>query len=101
MWAAVLLAGALAMATKAAGYLVPARLLEDPRFARVAGVMTIGLLASLIAVNALADGQALRPDARLVALAVGVAGFAVRLPFIVVVVAGAVAAALARLAGLP
>ena len=46
LWIWLLIACALAYAWKLVGYFVPARLLEDPRMSRVAGTMTIGLLAS-------------------------------------------------------
>ena len=41
----------------------PAKLLQNPRMSRVAGTMTIGLLASLTVVNAVASGQSLAADA--------------------------------------
>ena len=61
--------------------------------------MTIGLLASLTIVNAVAAGQSLVLDARLGALAAAAVALSFRAPFLVVVVAGAGAAALLRLAG--
>ncbi len=100
LWSWILLASAAAFATKFAGYLVPARLLERPRMLQVAATLTIGLLAALTAVNAVADGQALVLDARLAALLAAGAALLVRLPFIAVVIAGAGASALARMAGL-
>lgn len=101
LWSWLLLACAAAYATKLAGYLVPARWLERPRMTRVAGTLTIGLLAALTAVNAFGAERALALDARAVALAVAALALALRAPFLAVVVAGATAAALARLAGLP
>lgn len=99
LWFWILLACALAYATKLLGYLVPAAWMERPRMTRVAGTLTIGLLASLTAVNTFASGQALVFDARIVALAAAAAALWLRAPFLVVVLAGAVGAALARLAG--
>lgn len=61
--------------------------------------MTIGLLASLTLVNTVASGQALVVDARLGALATAGVALLFRAPFLVVVLAGAGAAALLRLAG--
>jgi hypothetical protein len=81
------------------GYLVPATLLKNPRTSRIAGTMTIGLLASLTVVNAAASGQALLLDARLGALAAAAVALLFRAPFLVVVLAGAGTAALLRLAG--
>lgn len=86
---------------KLVGYLIPGHLLDHPQITRIAGCMTIGLLAALTVVNTCALGQRLTVDARLVALAVAVVALLLRAPFIVVVILGAVAAALARLAGLP
>jgi Branched-chain amino acid transport protein (AzlD) len=99
LWVWLLIACALAYAWKLVGYLVPARLLENPRMSRIAGTMTIGLLASLTVVNAVASGQSLAVDARLGALAAAAIALALRAPFLVVVVAGAGTAALLRMLG--
>jgi len=99
LWMWLLLACLFAYAWKLMGYLVPASLLRNPRMSRVAGTMTIGLLASLTIVNTVASGQALVLDARLGALAAAGVALLFRAPFLVVVVAGAGAAALLRLAG--
>jgi hypothetical protein len=66
---------------------------------RIAGTMTIGLLASLTIVNTVASGQALALDARLGALAAAGIALMLRAPFLVVVIAGAGAAAGLRLLG--
>jgi hypothetical protein len=63
--------------------------------------MTIGLLAALTVVNTVATGQTLAVDSRLGALAAAAIALLLRAPFLVVVIVGAVAAALLRLAGLP
>ncbi|GAC1597705.1 MAG: hypothetical protein NVS3B6_05440 [Pseudarthrobacter sp.] len=99
LWPWLLLACMLAYAWKLMGYLVPAKLLEDPRMSRVAGTMTIGLLASLTIVNAVASGPSLAADARLGALAAAAVALAFRAPFLLVVIVGAAAAALLRLIG--
>ena len=99
LWFWLLLACLLAYAWKLVGYFVPARLLEDPRMSRVAGTMTIGLLASLTVVNTFATGQSLVVDARLGALAAAAIALALRAPFLVVVLAGAGTAALLRILG--
>ncbi|WP_281964998.1 AzlD domain-containing protein [Serinicoccus marinus] len=101
LWLWILGACALAYLTKLSGYLVPQRVLESPAIMRISACMTVGLLASLVMMNAVADGQRLTLDSRVLALAAGVAALKLRAPFLVVVVAGAVAAALGRLAGLP
>ncbi|MGY4541649.1 putative membrane protein [Arthrobacter sp. UYNi723] len=99
LWIWLLLACVLAYAWKLVGYFVPAKLLKDPRMSRIAGTMTIGLLASLTIVNTVASGQTLAADARLGALAAAALALAFRAPFLVVVVVGAGAAALLRLIG--
>ena len=101
LWLWILGACALAYLTKLSGYLVPQRVLESPAIMRISACMTVGLLASLVMMTAVADGQRVTLDSRVLALAAGVAALKLRAPFLVVVVAGAVAAALGRLAGLP
>jgi len=100
-WLWLLVAGASAYAVKLAGYLLPQRWLDRPAIAGLAAALTVGLLASLTASNAATSGQALVVDSRL--LAVVVAGLALwrKVPFIVVVILGALVAAAGRLAGLP
>ncbi|MGV8961331.1 MAG: AzlD domain-containing protein [Stenotrophomonas sp.] len=98
-WGWILAACAAAYAIKLAGYLVPARWLETPRMTRVAGTLTIGLLASLTAMNGFSAGQGLVLDARIGALLAAALALWWRLPFLLVVVLGAAAAALLRLAG--
>ncbi len=100
LWVWILGAAVLSYALKLVGYLIPAEKLEDPRIMRVAGVITIGLLASLTAVNAFADGRHLAVDARLAALLAGAIALALKAPYLVVVLVGAAAAAAARLLGL-
>ena len=95
-WFWIVLASALAYGTKLLGYMVPARWLHHPRMARVAGALTVALLAALAALNTFANGHHLVLDARVVALAVAAIALALRLPFLLVVVLGAAASALAR-----
>jgi hypothetical protein len=99
LWMWLLLACLLGYAWKLVGYFVPASLLRNPRMSRIAGTMTIGLLASLTLVNAVASGQALALDARIGALAAAGVALLLRAPFLVVVLAGAGAAAGLRLLG--
>ncbi|GGK04009.1 AzlD domain-containing protein [Luteimonas terricola] len=96
-WGWILLACAAAFATKFAGFLVPPRWLDAPRAQAAAMALTIGLLASLTAVNTFAHGQVLSFDARVAALLAATGALLLRLPFLVVVIAGAAAAALVRL----
>jgi hypothetical protein len=98
LWGWILIASAVAYATKLSGFLVPARVLENEHMTRVAASLTIGLLASLTAMNAFSLGQALSIDARLGALIVAGLGRALKAPCLGGVGAGAAAAAL-RYAG--
>ena len=95
-WFWIVLASAVAYATKLMGYTVPARWLHHPRMARVAGSLTIALLAALTAMNAFANGQQLSVDARLAAVVVAGIALWLRLPFLLVVVLGAAASAMVR-----
>ncbi len=97
LWTWLLLASALAYAIKLSGYLVPAKVLENPHMTRVAGTLTIGLLASLTAMNAFSAGQTLTFDARIAALVAGGLALWLRVPFLGVVIAGAAASALIRI----
>lgn len=99
LWFWVLLASAICLAMKLAGYLVPSRVLENPRVAHTAAMVTCGLLAALVVTQTFASGSALVIDARLAAIAVAAIALVLRAPFIVVVVLGALAAAGVRALG--
>lgn len=101
MWTWVLVAAVIGYLTKLVGYLVPAKVLANPRMSRVAGTLTIGLLASLTMVNAAASGTTVVLDARLGALVAAAIALWLRAPFLVVVIVGAAAAAGLRLLGWP
>ncbi|MDJ0354939.1 AzlD domain-containing protein [Paenarthrobacter sp. PH39-S1] len=99
LWPWILLSAALAFGTKLLGYLVPAKVLANPRMSRVAGTLTIGLLAALTVLNAAVSGQHLVTDARLGALLAAAVALRFKAPFLVVVLVGAGAAAGLRLLG--
>ncbi|GAA5225861.1 AzlD domain-containing protein [Paeniglutamicibacter antarcticus] len=99
VWWWILAGCAAAYGIKILGYLVPEKILENKKVTRAAGALTIGLLASLTTVNAVASGTAVSFDARLAALAAAVIALLLRAPFLVVVIAGAGAAALVRYLG--
>ncbi|MDJ0312251.1 AzlD domain-containing protein [Arthrobacter sp. H35-D1] len=101
MWFWLLVAAVLSYLTKLLGYLVPAKVLANPRMSRVAGTLTIGLLASLTVVNAAASGTSLVLDARIGALVAAAIALWFKAPFLVVVLVGALAAAGLRLLGWP
>lgn len=95
-WVAVLAACAACFALKLAGHLVPADRLAGDRWARLPALVTVALLSALVAVQTLADGEALRLDARVAALGAAAVALALRAPFVVVVLVAAVTAAALR-----
>jgi hypothetical protein len=99
LWLIVIAASLACLALKLAGYLVPPSVLEKPAPSRIANLLTVALLAALVAVQTLGSGAGLQFDARVPALAVAVALFALRVPFVLVVIAAAATAALIRLSG--
>jgi hypothetical protein len=99
LWLIVIVASLACLALKLAGYLVPPSLIERPAPSRIANLLTVALLSALVAVQTLGSGAGLQFDARVPALAVAVALFALRVPFVLVVVAAAATAALIRLTG--
>ena len=99
LWHVILLATAATLALKLAGHFVPAGFLERERPARIADLLTVALLAALVAVQTLGAGQAIVVDARVPAVLVAAGLLMLRAPFLVVVVAAALVAALLRLWG--
>ena len=93
MWQIVILASIACVIFKLAGYLVPPRLLDSPVVSRVAELLTVALLAALIGVQTFAHGQEIVIDARVPAVIVAAGLFALRVPFIVVVIVAALVAA--------
>jgi len=99
LWFWILLACAVAWLTKFCGYLVPARWLASARISQVANTLTVGLLASLTAMNTVAAGDGAVLDARLVALLAAALALSCRASFVLVVLAGALSTALLRAVG--
>ena len=84
---------------KLAGYLLPERLLEHGPIRRFVELVPVALLAALVVVEAVANGRHWDFDGpRLAGFAVGAVAVWRRAPFLVVVVAAAMTAALLRLA---
>ena len=92
-WHIILIASAATLALKLAGHLVPAGFLERERPARIADLLTVALLSALIAVQTLAAGPSIVIDARVPAVIVAAALYALRVPFVVVVIVAAAVAA--------
>ena len=93
LWQVIIAASIAVLALKLAGYLVPPALLQKPTPSRIADLLTVALLAALIAVQTLGSGQALTVDARIPAVIVAAGLFAIKTPFIVVVIVAALVAA--------
>ena len=100
IWIAILASAALAWGIKYAGHSVPEHWLTNPRVHRIAGYVTVSMLAALFAVQAFTTRGALVLDSRVAAVAVAVVLLWRKAPFWLVVLAAAVTAALLRLAGL-
>lgn len=96
LWHIVLLASILSLALKLLGYNLPEWWLEKPLISRMTDLLTIALLGALIAVQTLVGPEGVVLDARIPALAVAAVLFAFRIPFIVVIIAAALTAALLR-----
>lgn len=99
LWNIVLLSSAAVLGLKLVGYLVPPSFIERPTPSRVASLLTVALLAALVATQTLQHGIGIAIDARLPALGVAVLLLVLRAPFIVVVISAAVVAALLRILG--
>ena len=96
LWHLVLLAAIAVLGIKLLGYAVPPRLFDSPRPRRTLELLTVSLLAGLVAVQTLGGEDGIAIDARIPAVAVAAGLFAVRAPFLVAVAAAAATAALLR-----
>jgi uncharacterized membrane protein len=94
LWAAVIAGSLGCYLLKLAGLSVPAAWVEQPWVKRVVDFVPAALLAALVAVQAVASGNDLVLDGRLVGLAVAALALALRAPFIVVLVLAGAAGAL-------
>lgn len=99
LWLAVVAGGLAVYAIKLVGHLVPEHWLAEPRVARTAALVTVALLAALVAIQTFATGQGLTVDARLPAVVVAAIALVLRAPFLLVVVLAAGTAALVRALG--
>lgn len=100
IWFAVLAGSLGTYLAKLVGYLLPGSMLSRTDIRRITGLLPVALLAALVAVQTFAVGQTLVIDARLVGVIVAVIALLLRAPFLVVVLAAAITAALLRAAGL-
>jgi branched-subunit amino acid transport protein len=95
-WTVVITASLACFALKAAGYVLPPRMFEPAPARRTIDLLPAALLAALVVTQAFGAGRGLALDARAPALLVAAVLYALRVPFLVVVVAAAVVAALLR-----
>ena len=100
-WIAIIAAAALAWGVKYVGHSVPEHWLANPRVHRIAGYITVAMLAALFAVQAFTSRGTLVVDARLAAVGVAVVLLWRKAPFWLVVLAAAATAAGLRALGLP
>ncbi len=93
LWQIIIVASIACVALKLAGYLVPPALLKTPSAGRTADLVTVAMLAALVAVQTFGRGEAIVLDARIPAVIVAVVMFWLRVPFVVVVIVAALVAA--------
>lgn len=94
LWATVVVGSLGCYLLKLAGLSVPAAWVEQAWVKRVVDFVPAALLAALVAVQAVASGNDLVLDGRLVGLAVAALALSLRAPFIVVLVLAGAAGAL-------
>ncbi|MDQ3880767.1 MAG: AzlD domain-containing protein [Chloroflexota bacterium] len=100
-WLTVIAVGVGTIFLKGVGPVVLGGRSLPPRLGSVVAMLAPALLAALVATAAVASGQRLVADARLIGLGVAALGITLRAPVLAVVLAAAVSAAIARLLGAP
>jgi branched-subunit amino acid transport protein len=95
LWIAVIVAALVVWALKTSGYAIPQRFVEGAAMSRVAAVVTVALLASLVVAQTFQTPSGLAVDARLPAVMVAAVLLHYKAPFLIVLLgAGGVAAGL-------
>lgn len=97
VWWAILATAIGCYVTKLAGLSVPQRVLEHPTTMRVAALIPVALLGSLIGFQVFTAGSSVVVDARVPALVLAGVLLWLRAPFLVVVFGAAACAAVLRL----
>jgi branched-subunit amino acid transport protein len=97
LWAAIILGSLAVYSWKIVGFLVPETVLDHPKVAKIASLLTVALLSALTGVQMLTAHAQIVFDARIPALIVAGLLLAFRAPFIVMVAAAAGTAAILRL----
>jgi hypothetical protein len=96
LWAAILGASLGCYVLKLAGLSVPQRILDRPSVARIAALLPVALLATLVLTQTFSTGRHLVVDARSAGLAAAVTAQLLRAPLLVVVAAAAATTAAVR-----
>lgn len=100
LWIALIATAVGCYLLKYAGLAAPRSVLDNPWVQRFAVAVPLALLAALIAVEALGDGQSLAWDgARMAGLGAAVCALVLRAPFLVVIVVAAATTAGMRALG--
>lgn len=97
LWIGILIASVLVFSWKILGYMVPSSVLNHPTISRIASLLTVALLAALLGVQGIVADSQVVFDARVPALGVAAILLWMRAPFVVMVAAAALVAALIRL----
>ena len=97
LWIGILIASVLVFSWKIIGYMVPSSVLNHPTISRIASLLTVALLAALLGVQGIVADSQVVFDARVPALGVAAILLWLRAPFVVMVAAAALVAALIRL----
>jgi hypothetical protein len=97
LWIGILIASVAVYSWKILGYMVPSSVLNNPSISRIASLLTVALLSALLGVQGLTSGGEIVFDARIPALGVAAVLLYFRAPFVVMVAASALVAALFRL----
>lgn len=100
MVTAILLASIAVYSWKFFGYLVPEKFLERPRVARIANLLTVALLAALMATQTFTRQSEILFDSRIAGIAAAALLLRFKAPFLVVVIVAAAVSALLQFAGI-
>lgn len=97
VWVGIVIGALAVYSWKIFGYLVPHTVLDNPKIAKIANLLTVALLSALTGVQMLTSGSTISFDARIPALALAAILLRLKAPFIVMVAAAAALAAILRL----
>ena len=96
IWLGILIGSAAVYSWKILGFIVPSTVLDNPKVAKIASLLTIALLSALTGVQMLTNGSKIEFDARVPALVVASILLRFKGPFLAVVAIAAGVAALIR-----